>query len=63
MTSIPKGSKLMRSRTVDPSQKGHWICKQIPISGFRGWKSCKLCNGNPDITNREVPKAKSMVWD
>jgi hypothetical protein len=23
--SIPKGSKLRRSRTVDPSHKSHWI--------------------------------------
>jgi hypothetical protein len=23
--SIPKGSKLRRSRVIDPSHKGHWI--------------------------------------
>jgi hypothetical protein len=56
--SIPKGSKLRRSRTIDPSHKGHWIYKWIPISGFRRWKSRKLCNGNHDIMKREVPKAK-----
>jgi hypothetical protein len=29
--SASKGSKLRRSRTVDPSHKGRWICKRIPI--------------------------------
>jgi hypothetical protein len=57
-----KGSKLRRSRTVDPSHKGRWIYTRIPISGFRGWKSRKLGNGNREITKREIPKAKRIVW-
>jgi hypothetical protein len=30
------------------------------VSGFRGWKSRKPCNGNRDITKREIPKAKRI---
>jgi hypothetical protein len=60
--SIPKGSKLRRSRTVDPSHKGRWIYMWISISGFGRWKSRKLCNENHDITKRKVPKAKKIMW-
>jgi hypothetical protein len=56
-----KGSKLRRSRTIDLSHEGHWIRKRIPISGFRGWKFCKHCNGNRDIPKREIPKAKRTM--
>jgi hypothetical protein len=62
-TKASKGSKLRRSRTIDPSHKGRWIYTWILVSGFRGWKSRKPCNGNRDIPNREVSKAKRMVWD
>jgi hypothetical protein len=59
MMSIPKGSKLRRSRSVDLSHKGHWICKWIPILGFRRWKSRKLCNGTCEIMKHEVPKGQN----
>jgi hypothetical protein len=58
--SIPKGSKLRRSRTIDPSHKGHWIYTYILVSGFRGWKSYKCCNGNREITKHDIPKAKGL---
>jgi len=60
--SIPKGSKIKRSRNVDPSHKGRWIYTWIPISGLHRWKSYKLCNRNHDIWNHEAPKAKRIVW-
>jgi hypothetical protein len=59
-TSIPKGSKLRRSRTIDPSHKGHWIYAWNSILGFRGWKSRKLCNGNHEIMKHDIPKAKRI---
>jgi hypothetical protein len=34
--SIPKGSKLRRSRTIDPSHKGHWIYTWILYRVFVG---------------------------
>jgi hypothetical protein len=60
---VSKGSKIRRSRTVYPIHKGHWIYTYILVSGFRGWKSHKPCNRNPDIPNRKIPKAKRMAWD
>jgi hypothetical protein len=60
--SISKGSNLRRSRTIDPSHKGRWIYTWISISGFRRWKSCKLCNRNRDIMKHKVPKAKKIMW-
>jgi hypothetical protein len=57
-----KGSKLRRSRTIDPSNKGRWIYTWISISGFHRLKFRKLCNGNRNIPNREVPEAKRIVW-
>jgi hypothetical protein len=60
--SISKGSKLRRSRTVDPSHKGCWIYTYIVVSDFRGWKSRKHCNGNREVTKRDIPKVKGIVW-
>jgi hypothetical protein len=53
-----KGSKLRRDRTVDPNHKGRCIYTWNPISGFRGWKTCKQCNKNHDITKRDISTAK-----
>jgi hypothetical protein len=55
---VSKGSKLRRSRTVDPSHRGRWIYMWLAISGFQGWKTRKHCNGNREITKRDIPKAK-----
>jgi hypothetical protein len=60
MGKVSKGSKLKRSRTVDPSHKGCWIYTWIFVSGFRGWKSHKPCNGNHEITKHDIPKANRI---
>jgi hypothetical protein len=61
MAEVSEGSKLRRGRTIDLSHKSHWIYTWILVSGFRGWKSRKPCNGNRDIPKREIPKAKRTV--
>jgi hypothetical protein len=59
---VSKGSNLRRGRTVDPSHKGRRICSWISISGFRGLKSRKHCNGNCKIAIRDILKANRIVW-
>jgi hypothetical protein len=39
---FPKGSKLRRARTVDPSHEDHWIYAWIRISGFPGLNSVNI---------------------
>ena len=56
--SIPKGSKLRRSRALDPSHKSHRIYRWISTSGFRRLKSQNFCNGTRKIMKREVSKGR-----
>jgi hypothetical protein len=59
---FPKGSKLRRGRTVDPSHKGRWIYTWISISGFRGLKSVNIATGIAISRNAISRKLRGFVW-
>jgi hypothetical protein len=42
---FPKGSKLRRGRTIDPSHKGRWIYTWIPYRGFMGGSPVNIATG------------------
>jgi hypothetical protein len=58
---VSKGSKLRRSRTVDPSHKGRWIYTWISISGFHRLKSRKLATGTTKSQSAKSQRLKGCV--
>jgi hypothetical protein len=58
--SIPKRFKAQEGQDRRSEPQGPLDLHVDSISGFRGWKSRKHCNGNRDITKRDIPKAKRI---